>query len=78
MTHRKRNEDPTVSESGRYECESCGQFFCVDCDVFCHEIVHNCPGCLSREKPLDGEGASQQDGADAVEANGTKANGEEG
>ncbi|KAL8632786.1 hypothetical protein Q9189_001491 [Teloschistes chrysophthalmus] len=45
----RKKEDQTVSESGRYECSSCEQFFCVDCDVFCHEIVHNCPGCLSRE-----------------------------
>lgn len=36
-----------ASESSRYECESCGNHFCIDCDVFCHEVVHNCPGCLS-------------------------------
>ena len=41
-----------VSESGRYECETCGRFFCIDCDVFAHEIVHNCPGCQSREGML--------------------------
>ncbi|KAL8639202.1 MAG: hypothetical protein Q9228_003738 [Teloschistes exilis] len=45
----RKKDDQTVSKSGRYECSSCEQFFCVDCDVFCHEIVHNCPGCLSRE-----------------------------
>lgn len=45
-----------VSESGRYECLSCGRFFCIDCDVFTHEIVHNCPGCLSRES-VEGNGA---------------------
>lgn len=38
-----------VSESGRYECANCGRFFCIDCDVFSHEVVHNCPGCQSRE-----------------------------
>ena len=41
-----------VSESGRYECESCERFFCIDCDVFAHEVVHNCPGCQSREELL--------------------------
>ena len=41
-----------VSESGRYECANCGCFFCIDCDVFCHEVVHNCPGCQSREGDL--------------------------
>lgn len=36
-----------ASESSRYECPSCERHFCVDCDVFCHEVVHNCPGCTS-------------------------------
>ncbi|KAH8770153.1 Ssl1-like-domain-containing protein [Diaporthe sp. PMI_573] len=36
-----------ISESGRYACEVCGNHFCIDCDVFAHEIVHNCPGCQS-------------------------------
>lgn len=36
-----------VSESGRYACEVCGNHFCIDCDVFAHEIIHNCPGCQS-------------------------------
>lgn len=49
-----------VSESGRYECETCKRFFCIDCDVFSHEVVHNCPGCQSRE----GELLSQQGAMD--------------
>lgn len=36
-----------ASESSRYECETCQNHFCIDCDVFCHEVVHNCPGCQS-------------------------------
>ena len=44
-----------VSESGRYECKTCESFFCIDCDVFAHEIVHNCPGCQSREGLLNFE-----------------------
>lgn len=36
-----------VSESGRYACEVCRQHFCIDCDVFAHEVIHNCPGCQS-------------------------------
>ncbi|KAI9742468.1 MAG: hypothetical protein M1818_004002 [Claussenomyces sp. TS43310] len=36
-----------ISESGRYMCEVCGNHFCIDCDVFAHEVVHNCPGCQS-------------------------------
>ncbi len=46
------NKDAGVSESGRYECETCRRFFCIDCDVFAHEVVHNCPGCQSREGEL--------------------------
>lgn len=41
-----------VSESGRYECETCRRCYCIDCDVFAHEVVHNCPGCQSREGEL--------------------------
>lgn len=36
-----------ASESSRYECEICQNHFCIDCDVFSHEVVHNCPGCQS-------------------------------
>ena len=39
-----------VSESGRYECETCRSHFCIDCDVFSHEVSHNCPGCQSMEE----------------------------
>jgi len=35
------------SESSRYECQSCHNHFCVDCDVFCHQTLFNCPGCQS-------------------------------
>ena len=45
----KASNKDGVSESGRYACETCGRFFCIDCDVFAHEVVHNCPGCQSRE-----------------------------
>ena len=41
-----------VSESGRYICGTCKLHFCIDCDVFCHDVVHNCPGCQSREGEL--------------------------
>ncbi|CAG8746846.1 6970_t:CDS:2, partial [Acaulospora morrowiae] len=33
--------------SGIYTCPKCKQYFCLDCDVFVHEVIHNCPGCLS-------------------------------
>ena len=56
-----------VSESGRYECENCRRFFCIDCDVFAHEIVHNCPGCQSREGLLtsgSGKGGGEAEAAE--------------
>ncbi|KAJ3214123.1 hypothetical protein HDU67_002032 [Dinochytrium kinnereticum] len=37
------NEIPT----GRFECERCGNHFCIECDLFAHEILHNCVGCAS-------------------------------
>ena len=51
-----------VSESGRYACGNCGRFFCIDCDVFAHEVVHNCPGCQSREGILKAGGGSNGHG----------------
>jgi len=44
-----------MSESGRYACEVCGNHFCIDCDVFAHEIVHNCPGCQSDTRGMIAE-----------------------
>lgn len=35
------------SISHRYKCPQCRQHFCIDCDVYCHEILHNCPACQS-------------------------------
>lgn len=33
--------------SGRYECPRCKNHFCFECDVFIHDVLHNCPGCKS-------------------------------
>ncbi|CDR36743.1 CYFA0S01e04082g1_1 [Cyberlindnera fabianii] len=35
----------TKTTSSRYSCGDCGNHFCIDCDVFIHETLHNCPGC---------------------------------
>lgn len=31
--------------SSRYRCMKCEKDFCINCDVFVHEVLHNCPGC---------------------------------
>lgn len=28
-------------------CPKCKQYFCLDCDIYIHENLHNCPGCES-------------------------------
>lgn len=34
--------------SSRYRCGKCQNDFCIDCDVFVHESLHNCPGCENK------------------------------
>lgn len=33
-------QDKTV-----YQCEACDQIYCVDCDIFIHDVLHVCVGC---------------------------------
>lgn len=40
--------DGPLRASSRYRCPTCSHDFCIDCDVFVHETLHNCPGCESR------------------------------
>eukprot|EP01083_Nonionella_stella_P087682 243983_1 len=28
-------------------CQKCHNVFCIECNVFIHESLHNCPGCMS-------------------------------
>jgi transcription initiation factor TFIIH subunit 2 len=55
-----------VSESGRYACQVCSNHFCIDCDVYAHEMIHNCPGCQSDTRGITGQ----------AEGNGETANGQ--
>lgn len=66
---REKRKENGLSESGRYECGTCHSCFCIDCDLFCHDVVHNCPGCQSREGDLalgapDGGGGNAVEGVD--------------
>ena len=44
------------SGTQRFECPSCHNHFCIDCDLFCHETLHNCPGCerAVQDKDING------------------------
>lgn len=44
----KNNKTGKLLTSSRYRCSDCSQDYCIDCDVFIHEILHNCPGCESK------------------------------
>jgi transcription initiation factor TFIIH subunit 2 len=60
-----------MSVSSRYECTVCHNHFCIDCDLFAHEVVHNCPGCQSgnprsRRRPADAKTTGDTD-ADAMD-----------
>ncbi|CAG8459786.1 925_t:CDS:2 [Ambispora gerdemannii] len=46
---RSNQQLPEIS-SGRYKCLECNNHFCIDCDVFIHDVLHNCPGCLSKSE----------------------------
>lgn len=52
-----------ISESGRYACTVCGNHFCIDCDVFSHDVVHNCPGCQSDTRGIRVDGVTQNGGS---------------
>ncbi|AOW04701.1 Ssl1-like-domain-containing protein [Yarrowia lipolytica] len=47
-----KNIQADGSMTSRYECPTCHSHFCIDCDVFCHEILHNCIGCQARSYSL--------------------------
>ena len=32
----------------RFSCPDCNNHFCIDCDLYCHETLHNCPGCETK------------------------------
>lgn len=34
-----------LSRLASYRCPECGSSFCLDCDMYVHDSLHNCPGC---------------------------------
>ncbi|KAF2200247.1 hypothetical protein GQ43DRAFT_456570 [Delitschia confertaspora ATCC 74209] len=59
----RTEEYQKASESSRYECASCGNHFCIDCDIYCHTELYNCPGCLS-QADLNPEAQRDQEAED--------------
>ncbi|RYO86577.1 hypothetical protein DL766_003428 [Monosporascus sp. MC13-8B] len=57
-----------LSESGRYACEVCRNHFCIDCDLFAHEVLHNCPGCQSDTRGALAAQNGETNGGAQVEA----------
>jgi transcription initiation factor TFIIH subunit 2 len=37
--------DSTDGSALQTECPKCHTVFCVECDIFIHDSLHNCPGC---------------------------------
>jgi transcription initiation factor TFIIH subunit 2 len=35
------------SSTNRFECSKCREHFCIECDVFAHDVLHQCPGCMA-------------------------------
>jgi transcription initiation factor TFIIH subunit 2 len=71
-TTAKKAEIKGVSESGRYACEVCGHHFCIDCDLYAHEVIHNCPGCQS-DTGAGAESTAEVNGTGSGHANGVMA-----
>eukprot|EP00112_Aurelia_sp_Birch-Aquarium-sp1_P007555 Seg1823.9 transcript_id=Seg1823.9/GoldUCD/mRNA.D3Y31 product="General transcription factor IIH subunit 2" protein_id=Seg1823.9/GoldUCD/D3Y31 len=38
-----------------YQCPKCDSIFCIDCDLFIHDTLHTCPGCLSSNVILEND-----------------------
>ncbi|KAL4894645.1 Ssl1-like-domain-containing protein [Aspergillus ambiguus] len=65
--HMAESQAKGMSASSRYECTVCKNHFCIDCDLFAHEVVHNCPGCQSRAAPEAAAPSNGQAGADSMD-----------
>jgi transcription initiation factor TFIIH subunit 2 len=46
----------------RFVCPSCHNHFCIECDLFCHEVLHNCPGCERMLQDASGKLNGQANG----------------
>lgn len=64
-----------VRDSIIYQCPDCLNIFCCDCDLFFHEVLHSCSGCISmNEKTRNINSEKQSDNENStVNQNGSHA-----
>ena len=52
-----------VFEEGRdstvYQCPDCQNIFCCECDLFFHEILHSCSGCISISEKISSNSSNK-------------------
>lgn len=46
ITHCKGCLEEFNSSSLAMHCPTCDHIFCIECDLFIHNSLHNCPGCI--------------------------------
>ncbi|TQD76016.1 hypothetical protein C1H46_038454 [Malus baccata] len=48
MSPNRKSSKKLGNKSGLWvACSKCKQHFCLECDMYIHESLHNCPGCES-------------------------------
>jgi transcription factor Ssl1 len=52
----------------RFVCPACVNHFCIECDLYCHEVLHNCPGCERMALAADGTHANEPNGSGDLDA----------
>ncbi|XP_039271856.2 general transcription factor IIH subunit 2-like [Styela clava] len=45
------NQNPSAATI--HSCNRCKESFCIDCNLFIHESLHCCPGCVNYRRELD-------------------------
>lgn len=58
------NSCASLFQEGRdskvYQCPDCNSIFCCDCDLFFHEVLHSCSGCISRNDRISSNNSGKQ------------------
>lgn len=44
-----QNKTPSFHQV--YKCAPCQSIYCLECDLFIHDVLHSCPGCSMRPGP---------------------------